>query len=182
MTTVDPYVIRIPEKFIESDGTLTPEGRAWYDYDNRWKHDLWQLVTGGTGSDETGGTQEASANENQIAYNFGLIQDLLQRVEDLENDIQPQIDFTKNFNNISTDVDYTANDWDFVNVKGGKMVTLPLSPEENSVVIVRNGDGTTIKINANGKTINGEKNAVVIRQGTALFIHYFIDTDEWFVR
>ncbi len=179
MTTVDPYVVRIPQTVMDSGDR---ELIGWYEYDNRWKHDLWKLVTGGTGGDETGGIEESSANENQISYNFGLIQQLLQRVEDLENDIQPQLDFTRNFNNITKDVNYTAVDWDFVNVKAGSEITLPSSPEENSVIIIRNGDGTAIKINPNGRTINGETSAKIVREGTALFIHYFIDTNEWLVR
>lgn len=182
MTTVDPYVVRIPDKFTRQDGTLTPEGRAWYDYDNRWKHDLWRLVTGGTGSDTGGSIGESSANENQIGYLLGLVAELRSKVEDLQSDSYLDVNYAKDFNNITKTTSYTAVDHDFINAKSGVTITLPATPEVNSVIIVRNGDSTAITINANGKTINGSATAKILRKGTALVLHYFIDSDEWLIR
>jgi len=53
MSTVDPYVVRYPDKITKPDGSATEEWKAWLDYDNRWKHDMWRVVTGGTGGAQT---------------------------------------------------------------------------------------------------------------------------------
>lgn len=43
MAKVDPYLYRIPRAFLEHKDK---EVRAWFEYDNRWKNDIW-LRTGG---------------------------------------------------------------------------------------------------------------------------------------
>lgn len=181
--SVDPYVVRLPDRIVDPNtGGPTDEFMQWLVYDNRFKHDLWRTVTDGTGEDQTGGINESSANENQISLNYGLVQHLIQRVDDLENDVQPQIDFTAKFNNVVTTVSYDAADWDFINAKSGSTIALPQHPEENSVIIVRNGDNSGITVNANGKKINGSSTAKIQRLGTSLVLHYFIDSDEWLIR
>lgn len=47
MSVADPYVVQIPEVLVNRDGTLTAQAKAWFEYDNRWKHDLWQQAGGG---------------------------------------------------------------------------------------------------------------------------------------
>ena len=43
MSQVDPYVVQIPVDLVDpKTGRLTIAGRNWFQYDNRWKHDLWQ--------------------------------------------------------------------------------------------------------------------------------------------
>jgi len=69
-----------------------------------------------------------------------------------------------------------------VNAGSAITVTLPASPPSNAVVIVRNSDGTVITIDGNGKNINGNATVQTIAQGTAVVIHYFIDSDEWLIR
>ena len=49
MTTVDPYTQPIPRRINRPDGTPTEEFFQWLVYDNRFKHDLWQALTDGTG-------------------------------------------------------------------------------------------------------------------------------------
>jgi hypothetical protein len=47
---VDPYTVQIPDDLVDpKTGRLTIAGRNWFQYDNRWKHDLWQSLTSGTG-------------------------------------------------------------------------------------------------------------------------------------
>lgn len=45
MTVADPYVVRIP-KFVFD--TNDQELISWYEYDNRWKHDIFQQLGGGS--------------------------------------------------------------------------------------------------------------------------------------
>ena len=75
---------------------------------------------------------------------------------------------------------YTALPFDFINAVNGSTITFPQYPEENSVIIVRNGDNSTINLNGNGKNINGSSTGVLQRQGTSIECYYFIDSKEGF--
>lgn len=88
----------------------------------------------------------------------------------------------QSFNSVSTNQDYTMVAFDFVNAKSSSTITLPEYPEQNDVVIIRNGDGSRIKFLGNGKDINGESSGAITRKGTTLIMQYFLDDDEWFAR
>jgi hypothetical protein len=77
---------------------------------------------------------------------------------------------------------YTALPFDFINARYNAQITFPQYPEENSVIIVRNGDGSTIKLSGNGKNINGSSTGVLQKQGTSIEFYYFIDSNEWFAK
>lgn len=66
MTTVDPYVVQIPDEFIDpKTGRLTEDGMAWFAYDNRWKHDMW--VRSGAGNDSiTAANERLTTNQAQL--------------------------------------------------------------------------------------------------------------------
>ena len=83
---------------------------------------------------------------------------------------------------VTTSVNYTALDGDFINAKANAQITFPEYPNENAVIIVRNGDGSNIKLVGNGKNMNGESTGQLTREGTSIEFHYFIDSDEWFAR
>ena len=76
--------------------------------------------------------------------------------------------------------DYEALSNDFINAKNGATIDLPRYPEEGSIVVIRNGDGSCIKFDGNGKNINGEEDGILCREGSCLQFYYFIDSDEWF--
>ncbi|MDC0637506.1 hypothetical protein OAP25_02275 [Flavobacteriaceae bacterium] len=86
------------------------------------------------------------------------------------------------FKAITVASNYTANDYEFINAKAGSTITLAKYPVENSAIIIRNGDGSVIKLNGNGKNINGSKTGITTQKGTAIEFHYFIDSNEWFAR
>lgn len=50
MANVDPYVVQIPAKITNPDGSPAREFLDWLHYDNRWKHDIWIKSGGGTDS------------------------------------------------------------------------------------------------------------------------------------
>jgi hypothetical protein len=181
MTTVDPYVVRLPEVMVNQDGSPSEQMRAWLEYDNRWKHDLWQLVTGGSGEDRTAGIDIASANENTISVILGLLDSYLEKTQDLESEV-PIYPQALDFRAISKSANYTALDYDFVSASSASTITLPQNPVENSVVIVRNADGTLIGIGGNGKNINGSASITVGLKGNSLLMQYFLESDEWFIR
>lgn len=95
---------------------------------------------------------------------------------------QPSFVETSVFRAVTVTQNYTAQPNDFINAKSGATITFPLYPEENTVFIVRNGDGTSIKLLGNGRSINGSTTGTLSRQGTAIEFYYFIDSGEWFAR
>lgn len=68
MASVDPYIQRIPKKFLED-----PETREWAVYLNRFLHDMW--VRSGAGNDfiadSQTGAQTTIASINQIQQQIG---------------------------------------------------------------------------------------------------------------
>ena len=78
--------------------------------------------------------------------------------------------------------DYTAQPNDFINAKNGATITFPQYPEEGSVIVIRNGDGSAIKLAGNGKSLNGSSTGTLRRQTRAVEFYYFIDSDEWFAK
>lgn len=133
--------------------------------------------------DRTGGDQDTVTNitiresypwpQEAIDYEEG------QEIAALYSGIPQDI---PNFRAVTVTSAYTALPFDFINAKLSAKIKFPAQPEENSVIIIRNGDGTTISLDGNGKNINGEKTGRLLRKGTAIHFHYFIDTDEWFAR
>ena len=95
---------------------------------------------------------------------------------------QPSFVETSVFRAVTVTQSYAAQPNDFINAKSGAAITFPLYPEENAVFIVRNGDGTSIKLEGNGRSINGSTTGTLSRQETAIEFYYFIDTNEWFAR
>lgn len=224
MAKVDPFIQPIPAKFLQD-----PEIRAWFEYDNRWKHDMWQRTGGGVdlieGNDQdlteleedvaentaniATNTANISTNANNIttnttdiatntadiatnaanislnaagiAVNAAGIAVNAADIDDLEADVADLI-IAAYFIPVSASDNYTANNYEFVNAKNKATITLPASPSNYSAVIVRNGDGTLIGLNGNGRLINGENAGKIRRKGTALTLQYFIDENEWFAR
>ena len=83
---------------------------------------------------------------------------------------------------VTTSSDYTAKPFDFVNAINGSAVTFPLNPKEDDLIIVRNGDGSTITLSGNGKNMNSSATGELTVEGTAIEFYYFIDSNEWFAR
>ena len=166
-TVVDPFIQPIPQKFMDD-----PELRAWCEYLHKHLFQQWT---------RTGGSEDIINNisiEERYAWdlsvNFAREQQL--------NLPQVSNEQIKEFNAVSTSINYTAIDYDFINAKNTSKITLPKYPQENAVVIIRNGDGTKIDIDGNGKKINNENTGRIYRKGTALTLQYFINDDEWFAR
>jgi hypothetical protein len=200
VSQIDPYIVSPPRAF-SSD----PELAAWYNYTNRFLHDLWVGVTGGTGDTTVVISDISISNQNQITGISASVSSMHERIEDLEGadnslmllsrvskleaDIKDlerrdnaSTENSKEFNGYTVTQNQTLRDFDFVNVKNRSTVTLPQYPVKNSVIIIRNGDGSTVGINANGKTLNDETTGKLYRKGTTITIQYFIDSNEWVAR
>ena len=105
-----------------------------------------------------------TASEIDAAYNFDLLES------------QPQL------RAVTIAASYTASDFDFINATQNSTITFPEFPKVNSVLIVRNGDGSKINLSGNGRNINGSLTGTLRRESTAIEFYYFIDTNEWFAK
>ncbi len=83
---------------------------------------------------------------------------------------------------ITVSSSYTAQPNDFINATLGVTITFPQYPEAGSVFVIRNGDGSSIKLAGNGKSLNGCTTGTLSRKGTAIEFYYFIDSDEWLAK
>ena len=166
MTVVDPQLNQIPRKLLDD-----PDLRDYFENLERYRHDMWQR-TGGP-------TDEIEASDVRESYPWPTTQ-LAEETQSFVY-LTPQ-PILNAFNAVTVTSNYTMVSFDFVNAKSGASITLPKYPNENGVIIIRNGDGTKIKFLGNGKKINGSTTGSINREGTAITMQYFIDSDEWFAR
>ena len=88
----------------------------------------------------------------------------------------------KQWRAVTATQNYTALDHDFVNATRSITVKFPQYPPEGAAITIRNGDGSSIKLDGNGKKLNSETTGIINRKGTAIDFYYFIDSGEWFAR
>ena len=165
MATIDPFIIDLSGEWYKNPESLN--------YLNQFLHNVHIVVTGGTGSSLI---EDANIAEK---YPWPLTPLAEESKEFNYPDIQIPI---QSFRSVTASSSYTAVPFDFINAKGASTITFPKYPDENSVIIIRNGDGTTIPLNGNGKDINGSSTGFLRKKTTAIEFHYFIDSDEWFAR
>ena len=79
MSNVDPYVQPIPQRVANPDGSPTEEFLQWFIYDNRFNHDLWQALTGGTGDTSSG---DASFSPATFALLVSRISEIEEQLAD----------------------------------------------------------------------------------------------------
>jgi len=160
---VDPFLHPIPPELRKDKET-----RAFFEYFTRWAHDMW--VRSG------GGNDEIAAEATRELFPWDITE---QDLDNVSNLFQWQPSTTGQFRATTESTDYTALPFDFVNATTGATITFPEYPQENDIIMIRNGDGSRIKLNGNGKTINGSSTGELSREGTAIEFYYFIDSDEW---
>ena len=179
MANVDPYVQPIPKTLQDKNGNISPEFRQWLVYDNRWKFDMWIRTGGGVDSVEAG-QSEHGYSENLISLLIGQVAFLKERVDALEKESPALISTENELNDITIAAsNYTAADFDDITAKSNSCITMPEYPKHNSVIIVRNGDGTGITIDGNGRNVRGSLKIKTVRLGTALVLKYKLDLNEW---
>jgi hypothetical protein len=169
MASLDPYVQEIPAAFRKD-----PEVLRWFQYDNRWKHDIGYAVTGG-------GTGTVPDAESATTFYDGTQGDVIALQGQLEdNFVSPPI--IPHFHALIKSQNYTAIDWDFVEARNGATITLPQYPGVDTQIIVANGDGTKIVVDGNGNKIKTKKlsDSVNVRNhGSSYVFHWFNDGSYW---
>ena len=169
MTTVDPFLHPIP-----SELQRNKETRAFFEYFVRWAHDMW--VRSG------GGTDEIAAVSVREVFPWDYSDTSAADSAALQSLFSSLIPEAKEWRAVTATQNYTALDHDFINAKSGAEITFPQYPSESSVMTIRNGDGSQVKLKGNGKKINGQTTGIIARKGTSIDFYYFIDSDEWFAR
>jgi len=183
MAVVDPQLNQIPHKLLND-----PELRVYFENLERFRHDSW--VKSGGGSDAIADADIAEKYPwptNQLASEtkeFNIqwpTNQLASEVDQFKYIVTPG-QISHEYRAVTSIQDYTAVPFDFVNAKQGSTITLPQYPIENSVIIIRNGDGSVIKLDGNGKNINGSSSGILRREETTVELYYFIDSDEWLAK
>ena len=163
MTIVDPRLEHIPSRFLEK-----PDSRIYFEGLERFLHDLWVRTGGGNDAIEAADIAEK--------FPWPISESYSEAREFTFPALLPEV---KEFRAVTVTQNYTANDHDFINANQNAQITFPQYPAENSVIIVRNDDNSSIKLNGNGKNINGSLTGVIARKTTCIEFYYFIDSDEW---
>ena len=178
LARVDPYTVRIPTKLTNQDGTLTPEAIAWFNYDNMFKHQLRERTGGG--SDNIEGLLDISiANETAISNVYAQAAENEKELNNAHFNEQ-SVFIEQQLSTKTKTSNYVALDFDYINAKSNIEITFPQYPNSNSVIIIRNGDGSLIRLNGNGKKINGFDTGNIRQKDTSIRFYYFADSAEWF--
>ena len=122
---------------------------------------------------------------------FSEINKILRKLQDQEQRIDSKISYLesllrsirsdfKSFRSVSITSNYTARNYDWINVKSGATIKFPSNPIVNSEIIIRVGDDNNVPLDGNGKKINGSSTGRLYRKGTSIKFKYFIDENEWF--
>ena len=167
MADVDPRLNQIPRELQD-----TFDKRIYFEELERFLHDLWVRTGGGNDAVENAAIEEkypwptAQLASEAKEFQYPLI---LSSVDQA-------------FNAVTATGSYTAMPYDFINAKTRAQITFPAYPEGNSVIIIRNGDGSKIKFDGNGRNINGSSSGVLCQKSTAIEFYYFIESNEWFAK
>jgi hypothetical protein len=179
--------LNIDQQLVKVDGKATP-------YFEDYLRDL-VVAVGGEGSPPLTSIPSLQSDVERVNYINGLLGDVESRLSVIESEqsnnsfrhqiAQLQVD-TSGFNQKSIPsslyaAPYSAEDKDWLNVKSGATVELPLNPPDNARVIYRSGDSTSKIIDGKGRKINGFDQQQVTREGTVLVFDYFRPEDEWFM-
>lgn len=175
------------DKWTNPDGSLTPQARHFLESLNRFNNDMWERSGGSDDEIAATSIRESYAwdtNSDDSELNGAKVQQLYPAEQVIERPFNYHIDHVpKEWRNITvTGGTYAALDHDFINAKSKAQITFPEYPDENSVIIIRNGDGSRINFDGNGRYVNRSKTGSLVLEGTAIEFHYFIDTNEWFAR
>jgi hypothetical protein len=161
-----PPQLKIPKQFLKD-----PETRSFFEQTNVI---LFQLRNQAVADNEEIGNSSVAES-----YPWPTSQ-LLEETKDFN---YPTLEQPINkIRTVTVTSNYAALPNDFINAKNNAQITFPKYPDENSVIIVRNGDGSRIKLLGNGKKINGYFDGFIDDETDSIEFHYFIDTDEWFAK
>lgn len=194
VTRVDPFLIPIPRKILEDR-----ESRVYFEYLNRFLHDLWTRTGGGNddvaesqiGELYEPGIQVSNADEliEELEADFSIFNtgynDSQERIDELELDSemffhQESEIPTSNLEIVVVTSDYTSESNQVVVVNSANPVVITANPtaEDGEFFhVVRYGTGLVSVQSA--KLINGQPIKTIIRQYTAPKHLFIAELDTW---
>lgn len=165
MVVVDPFLIPIPREYLRS--------KAEREYHERLINTINQLRI------RTGGAEDSvEDNSTRESYPWNL--------DVNEPQVTPSPAFFdtsivfRQFNGVSTRTNYKAIPWDWVNATSGCLITFPQYPLDGDELIIRNGDGSNVRLNGNGNKINGSITGNIRQKTTSIRFKYFLSEKDWF--
>lgn len=159
MSSADPYVVRIPQwVYKQNDEEL----RAWFDYDNRWKHDIWQQLGGG--DDDVSGLQSLIESlEIQLSYLRALVKKNIEKVK---------------FSSQSTS--YTTSSNEYIRATAaGITITLNPLPRDLEEVWVQPTINGLVTISG---SINGASELIMHHAYDVAHLKFISDANEWVIQ
>ena len=172
MVIVDPLLVPIPKDFL-----ARKDHREFFERLIRTVDQLRRRTGGATDEVAETGTRETYPwiIDDPIQENIELNHHT--NIEEVHYHFDSPF---RVFNAVPVNSNYTANNWDWVNAKNGAPITLPLYPEVNSEVIVRNGGNKRIDILGNGRKINDKDCLIIYKKGNSVRLKFFVDENQWF--
>ena len=193
-TRVDPFLIPIPKKILEDK-----ESRVYFEYLNRFLHDLWTRTGGGNdavaesqiGELYEPGIETSNANEliEELEVDSELFSKLdndnLERIEELEVDIEmfasQAMDSSKSEADIvvvTSDYTTTGNQVVVVNSINPVLITANPSPDTGEFFhVIRYGTGAVSVTST--KLINGQQVKIILRRYTAPKHLFIAELNTW---
>ena len=160
MTIVDPFLVPIPKRYLES--------KVEREYHERLVRTIDQL------RQRTGGASDDVAEAGTRELYPWVIDDPKREVVNLHVETK-----LREFRGVTVASNYTAVPWDWVKAKSRSTVTFPKYPENGDEISVANGDGSKITLDGNGKNINGSNTGKIQLKYTSIRFKYFLDDNEW---
>lgn len=74
---------------------------------------------------------------------------------------------------------YTALGWDYILASKKAVILFPLYPDTDEEIRTKNTDGTRIKLDGNGRLLNGARVGYIKRKGASIDWRYRVDTNSW---
>lgn len=158
LAEVDPFVIQWPRKWV-ADQEIAPV----IQYLNKFLHDLWARTGGGTDFIDNSITEITNISIRE-SYPW---------------DLTPT---PRQFRAVTKSLNYTLLDFDYANFTSSATAKFPEFPKKGAVIAIRNGSNGTVKLDGNGKNINGSSTGNIRLKETSIDFYYFIDSDEWFAK
>jgi len=165
---VDPFLYPIPDGFLKD-----PEVRAWYEYDNRWKHDIWL---------RTGGGDDAIA-ESQIGelYEPGIqtsnVDELAEELE-VSQEMAVQAPVSEVLEVITANANFTTTGNQILICTNTAAITITLNanPDDGEQVHIKRQNAGGVKVVG---AIDGATTKTIGVRYSSPHLIYTIDANEW---
>lgn len=166
MSDLDPYVVQDVQTLVDPrSGQPTPEYRRVLEYQNIYLFNVWQFLTGGTGTVELGDLKKEIAGNEVLS-----LQALSTAIKALSKD---EIVY------YSVSSAHTTSDNEFVRVTAAATITLNANPDDGEEVWVQPSSDVTVTVSGD---INDQTEYKIHRAYDVAHFKYIDDAGEWVIQ